>query len=194
MGTDVPSMRPETYSIYMNPAIIAINQDPLGSPVARRYRRQANGTEDIDAGDYEMFAGQLYGSNMVGVLLNAGDTDMMMNATLAEIFYDDGGDDSKEAMMSYDLFDLWGNRMSNDTAEAILSSNSSSTASNYSQDWLNITETSYAEALAYNNSVVLGKQVGTVQPMGTISAMVPSHGVMAYRLRPQPSSSGKDEL
>ncbi|KAF2153881.1 glycoside hydrolase family 27 protein [Myriangium duriaei CBS 260.36] len=192
IGTDVRYLNASAYSIYMNPAIIALNQDPLGTPVQRRWRYYVD-KDQYGEGEISLFVGPLYADNQVVILLNAGNSDRMMNATLADVFVDSGGAKSPGAALTYDLFDLWGNRMDNATAASILSANASVHASNYNQAWLNTTQTSFADALAANNSVVLGKQVGTVQPNGMISAMVPRHGVMAYRLRPQRTSS-KDEL
>ena len=193
IGTDVRYLNTSAYTIYMNPAVIAINQDPLGSPVVRQWRYYVDDKDQYGQGEISMFSGPLYGNNQVVVLLNAGNSDRMMNATLADIFVDSGGARAAGAALTYDLFDLWGNRMDNATANMILSNNASVPASNFGQAWFNSTQTSFADALAANNSVVLGKQIGMVQPHGMISTMVPRHGVMAFRLRPQ-NSGTKDEL
>ncbi|GAM87867.1 hypothetical protein ANO11243_058950 [Dothideomycetidae sp. 11243] len=194
IGTDVRLLSAASYSIYMNPAVIAINQDPLGSPMVRRWRYPVNDKDQYGNGEIAMFSGELYGSNQVVILLNSGNVDRMMNATLADIFVDNGGAKAPGALLTYDLFDLWGNRMDNMTANSILSYNASMPAQDFNSTWLNTTQTTYAQALMANSSVVLGKQVGTVQAGGMISAMVPRHGVMAYRIRPQMMSTSKSEL
>lgn len=193
IGTNVIELTPQSYSIYMNPAIIALNQDPLGTAVTRQWRYYVSDTDQYGEGEISMFSGPLYGDNQVVILLNAGNSSRMMNASLAEIFVDSGGADSPSAKMNYDMFDLWGNRMDNETAEAILSTNNT-VAGNYNSTWLNVTETSYAQALMNNDTRVLGKACGTLTAGGTIQTMVPRHGIAAIRLRPQPTMSKRDEL
>lgn len=195
LGTDVRKLDSNAYSIYTNPALIAINQDPLGSPAVRRWRQYI--TDDVDqygqTGEISMWSGSLWPDNQIVILLNAGSRDMAMNASLADVFVDYGGANAKEVKMAYDLFDIWGNRMPNATAEQVLSTNSTQAAADLGNYWLNVTETSYADALAANSSVVLGKPVGQLQAGGTLQAMVPSHGVVAWRLRPV-KAPAKDEL
>jgi len=195
IGTDVTSMSPSTYSIYTNPAIIALNQDPAGSPITRQWEYNVSDVDQYGLGTISMWSGSLYGNNQAVILLNAGNTSRVMNATLADIFVDDGGAISTEAQMSYDIYDLWANRMPNATASMILNSNSTMDAMNVTNYFYNATQTSFAQGLAMNDTRLMGKHVGTVGALGTISATVPRHGVVAYRLKPRATSSRKrDEL
>ena len=41
MGTAIPDMSPETLSIYSNPAVLAISQDPLGASAHRIWQYSA---------------------------------------------------------------------------------------------------------------------------------------------------------
>ncbi|PNS16653.1 Vacuolar protein sorting-associated protein 1 [Sphaceloma murrayae] len=193
IGADVRSLSPSAYSIYTNPAALALNQDPLGSSIVRRWRYYVPEVDQYGQGEISLWAGNLWADNTVVILLNAGNVDRMMNTSLAEIYEDNGGSRSTQANRAYDLFDIWGNRMPNATAEQILSSNSTEGVADLGNYWLNTTATTYRDALARNDSIVLGRQVGTVQAQGTISALVPRHGVVAYRLRPI-RETARDEL
>ena len=194
IGTDVTSMSPSTYSIYTNPAIIALNQDPAGSPITRQWEYNVSDVDQYGLGTISMWSGSLYGNNQAVILLNAGNTSRVMNATLADIFVDDGGAISTEAQMSYDIYDLWANRMPNATANMILNANSTMDATNVTSYYYNATETSYAKGLAMNDTRLMGVKVGSVNGLGTLTAEVPRHGVVAYRLKPQAVNMKRDEL
>ena len=135
-----------------------------------------------------MWSGDLDGGDAVAILLNTGNAPRMMNATLEDIFLDDQ-DSTKQ---SWDMYDLVANRMPNATASAII--NGTATAETKNKYYFNATKTSFADGLAANNPLLLGKPAGTVGPgaQAIISAMVPRHGVAAYRLRSQ--GSMKSEL
>ena len=51
----------------------------------------------------------------------------------------------------------------------------------------NATTQSHAEGTAKNDTLLIGKMVGTWEAGSTWGAMVPRHGLMAYRLRPKGS-------
>lgn len=195
IGTDIRTLSASSLSIYTNPAILAISQDPAGSPIIRRWRYFVNETDQYGQGEISMWAGTLAEGDMVVVLLNAGNVATSMNATLADIFVDNGGALSMQAQSSWDVYDLWGSRMPNATANAILDSNSTMTASNLTSYYWNVTQTSYAVGIAANDSVLMGSYTSSVPALGTLTASVPRHGVQAYRLRQSGSSLRKrDEL
>ncbi|CAF9938740.1 MAG: hypothetical protein ALECFALPRED_007831 [Alectoria fallacina] len=219
MGTDVTMMTAETLSIYSNPAIIAINQDPLGVPVTRVWQSPAqpqNETYSVDAytaGETSFWTGELMNGDYVVAFLNGGPTTTAMTATMNDVFIDlvTTGSNAPvpQLQQTYDVYDLWANRMSNATAQAIVtgnltmetnSTNSTSEASANSTlplQTYNATQLSYTDGLNANNTALFGVKVKTMAPMGTLSAMVPSHGVAVYRLRSQGSGSGmrkRDEL
>jgi len=195
MGTDIRVLSGPSLSIYTNPAILAISQDPMGSAIVRRWRYYVADIDQYGQGEISMWSGNLAQGDMVVVLLNAGNQERSMNATLADIFVDDGGVLAPEAKMSYDMYDLWANRMPNATANMIIDSNSTMNAANLTSYYYNSTKTSYADGIMANNSLLMGSKCGTVQGLGTLTATVPRHGVMAYRLRPIPTALVKrDEL
>jgi len=198
MGTDVRVLDANSLSIYTNPAILALSQDTAGAPANRRWRYYVPSTDMYGGGEIQMWSGNLAQGDYVMILLNAANQDMYMNATLADVFNDEGGAISTEAKSSWDVYDLWANRMPNATANAILSSNSTA-GMNVTNYLYNATAQSYAEGIAKNDTLLMGSHVGVWQagPQSTWSAMVPRHGVMAYRLRPRgaPSTRRKrDEL
>lgn len=200
MGTDIRVLDANSYTIYMNPAILALSQDPLGSPAQRRWRYYTPSTDIYGGGEIQMWSGPLSQGDYVMILLNAANQDMYMNATLADVFIDQGATVAPEVKMNWDVYDLWANRMPNATADVILKTNSTASAMNGTTSYLyNATAQSYAEGIAKNETVLMGTHVGTWQAgaQSTWSAMVPRHGVMAYRLRPQgaPATTRKrDEL
>ena len=194
MGTDIRVLSASSLSIYTNPAILAISQDPAGSSIVRRWRFYVNDTDQYGQGEISMWSGNLAQNDMIVVLLNAGNQSRIMNATLADIFVDNGGAKSTQAQLTYDMYDLWANRMPNATASEIIETNSTNVA-NVTSYYFNATQTTYNDAIMANNSLLIGTNVGSVAPLGTIQAEVPRHGVMAYRLRPRASTLTKrDEL
>jgi alpha-galactosidase len=175
IGTDVTIMDAKTYSIYTNPAILAISQDPAGGAIIRKWRYYLSPTDSNGVGEIQMHSGSLDNGDYVVVLLNAATKEMQMNATAADIFLDEGGKKSAEAKSEWDVYDLWANRMPDETANMILNSNSTVGVANVTNYLYNATEMSYAEGIAKNVSVLMGKKVGTMGRMGTLSAKVPSH-------------------
>ncbi|KAK3061055.1 hypothetical protein LTS18_007123 [Coniosporium uncinatum] len=108
----------------------------------------------------------------------------MMNATLQDIFIDEGGVQSEQYMSNWDLYDLWGNRMPEAMAQGIVEGNSTMAAGmNVTNYYYNATQMSYAEGLGMYDTRLMGTRVGAVQAMGTVNAMVEGHGVKAYRMR-----------
>lgn len=207
MGNDMRKMDAATLSILSNPAVIAVSQDPAGSAAFRRWQYAVEETDVYGQGEIQMWSGSLTGGDMLVVLLNAGNSDREMNATLADIFWDNGpGGTAVEISQAWDVYDLWANRMDNATANAIIdaanaAANSTSSASlptpsSGSQFRYNATAMGgYATGLSQNDPVLLGKKIGTVQPQGKLTAQVAKHGVGMFRLRAQASSmQKKDEL
>jgi len=196
VGTDVRDLSPSAYSIYTNPAILAISQDPAGSSIVRRWR-QFTDPDQNGQGEISMWAGSLSQGDYILVLLNAANSAMSMNATLADIFTDDGGVNSEQAKQGWDVYDLWANRMSNSTASMVLQSNSTMGAMNITASYWNATQMSFADGIKANSSMLMGTKIGAVEALGTVTADVPRHGVVAYRLRPRGaplSRRRRDEL
>ena len=193
IGTDVRKMTPNTLSIHSNPAVIAVNQDPNVAAAVRHWRYYVDDTDQYGQGEISMWTRTMNNSDVVVAFVNAGNMRRDMNTTLAEIFVDDGGALSSEAMLGYDVYDLWANRMDNVTSSAILNGTSGVVDANSTMRY-NSTALSYADGLAMNATALFGAMKTSVAPMGTLTATVPRHGVGLYRLRAQPGMGVKDEL
>ncbi len=198
MGNNLNAISAASLSILMNPAVIAISQDPAGSAGQRVWRYDVD--KDINGrGEISLWSGSLSNGDQIVALLNAGNSARMMNATLQDIFIDGG---SSYYTKAWDVYDLWGNRMSNATAQAIMNGTSTTMSTlngtqplGNSTGYYNTTQMSYAKGLAANDTRLYGSMIGTVQSMGTLNAMIPRHGIGFYRLRMNPTASRKrDEL
>ena len=211
IGTDVTALDAKAYSIYTNPAILALSQDPAGSAITRKWRYYTSPGDYYGVSEIQMHSGNLANGDYVVVLLNAATHEMHMNATAADIFVDQGGRIGAEAKSQWDVYDLWANRMPDHVANQVLKSNSTVGISALNKYYYNATKMSYADGIAANQTLLMGTkvswifpqlqlsstdcdQVGTLAAQGTLKAMVPSHGVMAYRLRPAGSPITHDEL
>lgn len=198
MGNNLDKISAQSLSILMNPAVIAINQDPLGSSGNRVWRYDA-AKDQYGRGEISLWTGSLANGDQVVALLNAGNTDLMMNATLEDIFMDGG---SQYYDQSWDVYDLWANRMSNASVQAIMNGTSvtdstlnGTQALSNSTGYYNATQTSYAQGLANNDTRLFGSKIDTLQAKGTLTAMIPRHGIGFYRLRENPTAKRKrDEL
>ena len=214
MGNDITLMDAKTLSILSNPAIIAINQDPLGMPAFRVWQKPGpvqNNTYSTDLysqGETYFWTGKLDSGDMVVAFVNAGSSPTAMSATMNDIFIDQITTGSsapvKQTMQMWDVHDLWANRMPDLAAQAIINGTIMAMSGNEtifnstmssSSMMYNSSAMSYADGLAANKTALLGKKVGALSPMGTLSAEVAGHGVAAYRLRSQGMMMRKrDEL
>ncbi|KAK3178491.1 hypothetical protein OEA41_000627 [Lepraria neglecta] len=204
MGTDVTTMTAQTLSIYSNAAIIAINQDPLGIPALRVWQSPAQpqnetySTDAYTAGEKSFWTGQLNGGDYVAAFVNSGPAPATLTATMNDIFIDlvTTGSNAPvpRLMQTWDVYDLWANRMSDASAQAIITGNmtmatnatsKSNATSTLPVQTYNATAMSYANGVTANDTALLGVKVSTIAPMGTLMAQVPSHGVVVYRLRSQ---------
>lgn len=198
MGNDIRTIGPSDLSILSNAAVIAVNQDPLGSSASRRWMR-VPGSRDPYAGPaLQLWSGNLQSTtggdhnDMVVLMINGLSETTTMNATLAEIFADSGPNGkAPQIQMTWEVRDLWANRMSNETAMGIISA--SNMTGNATTGWnattfggegrYNSTKTSYEQGLKDGNELLLGNATMTVKPGGMISVSVEAHGVKMYRLR-----------
>ena len=200
MGTNIPKMTASTYSILANPAVIAISQDTAGTSAYRVWNREAD-VDDYGQGSHSLWAMSLSGGDFAIALLNAGNTSMTLNATLEEIFIDKAttaGGKTKGLLPSssgWDVYDLWANRMSDVVANSIIQGNATVngtiTDSSNSTTLYNATEMAYADGVKSNHTALLGAKISSVPPMGTISAVVPRHGIAMLRLKKQDGTSLK---
>lgn len=86
---------------------------------------------------------------------------MHMNATAADIFTDEGGSKSAEARSNWDVYDLWANRMPDSVANQVLRSNGTASVASAQHYLYNATAMSYADGIAANHALLMGKKVST---------------------------------
>jgi alpha-galactosidase len=195
IGTDIRSLSASSLSIYSNPAVLALNQDPSVQAAQRHWRFYVNDTDEYGMGEISLWTRVLNNSDVVVALVNAGNHSREMNATLAEVWFDSGAERSSAARASYDVYDLWANRMDSTTAAMVLNGTAPPIDSANSTMRYNATAISYADGLKTNSMALMGQKIGTVPGLGVLTATVPRHGVGLYRLRARPSTATKrDEL
>ena len=183
IGTDIRKLSAEALSIYSNPAVLAVNQDPSANSGNRVWRQMVEDVDEYGQGEINLWSRTLNNSDQIVALVNAGNKTRTMNATLTDIFLDYGGMNSKQAKMNYDIYDLWGYRMDNMTATNVLNGTAPAIDNMNSTARWNASETSYADGIKMNATAVMGKKIGSIEAMGTVKAEVPRHGVALYRMR-----------
>ncbi|KAI9687225.1 MAG: hypothetical protein M1822_002268 [Bathelium mastoideum] len=162
IGTNVLTLSPANLAIYSNPAVIALNQDPSGSGAVRKWQYFVN-PDDTGEGEIALWTRSMDNGDQVFALINAGNISMLMNTTLYEIFLDDATAGAYEAppelSESWDIYDLWANRMSNDEAASIINGTASPLGANSnSTTRYNATATSYANGLMNNDTALYGSK------------------------------------
>lgn len=183
IGADLRELSAQTLSILNNPAVIAVNQDPLGKSAYRIGRNLNVAKDKYGIGETQIWSGPLYQGDQLVVFLNAADEDMEMSATLDEIFVMDGPEGSAaQTKQRWNIYDLWAKRMDQATSEQIVESGIARPEFKKA-NWYNSTELPYAEGLKAGDKRLLGQQIGKVGPGGQVKAKVPRHAVKMYRLR-----------
>ncbi len=183
MGNDLRTISPSALSILNNPAVIAINQDPLAKPAIRVLRNTNVAKDKYGVGETQVWSGRLAGGDRVVVFLNAADEDMEMTASLEEIFIQETGK-APQVQERWNVHDLWANRMDDATAQNILNTPPGTIAKALQDiDWYNATALPYADGLANSDKRLLGKKIGVIEPKGSLSAMVKRHSAEMFRLR-----------
>lgn len=177
IGADVNKLKPSSFSIYTQSAILAINQDPKGVPATRVWRRYLSDIDENDRGEMQFWSGPLENGDQVIALLNGGNTPRPMGTDLGEIFFDSSLG-SRELTSTWAVYDLWANRLDNTTASYILEGNKTAEGVFY-----NTTEQSYQDGLSNNDTRLFGSKIGSIYPGGTFNMTVPAHGIGLYRLR-----------
>lgn len=182
---------PATLSILQNPAVLAVSQDPVASTPVRIWRYFVDDVDEYGKGEIQMYSGPLSGGDQLVLLLNAGSKAREMNATLVDIFWESGaGGTAKQINQHWDVYDLWANRMSDETAAAIINGTFAG-PSPYNLTAMGGAREVYSKPLPSNSKILMGSKVGSVQPSGTVKAHVRPHGVAMLRLR---ATDKKDEL
>jgi len=186
MGNDLRTLTASALTILNNPAVIAINQDPVGRS-ATRVRRDIDGVakDKYGVGEIQVWSGPLYGGDQVVILLNAGGEEAEISTNLEEIFVGDGPEGSApQCRETYEVYDVWAPRMSKDVAQKILDSPLERVEEIFKeQNWYNATDISYKDGLKKDDERLLGKLVGKVMPGAELTATVRPHAVEVFRLR-----------
>ncbi|ORY08943.1 glycoside hydrolase superfamily [Clohesyomyces aquaticus] len=187
LGNDLRSVSASALTILNNPAIIALSQDPHGRSVTRVQRDVVGVPKDNwGVGETHVWSGYLHNGDQVVILLNAGDEDMQMSVSLAEIFVAFGpGGSAPHVKSDWALHDLWAHRMSDATAEALLAAKTEGERSRLLKkaNWYNATEIPYAQGLANDDPRLFGEKVGVVEAGGVMKVDVKRHAAKVLRLR-----------
>jgi alpha-galactosidase len=185
ISTDLRDLTAPALTILNNPAVIAINQDPLSRP-AVQIRRDLNVKKDqYGVGEAQVWSGHLAGGDQVVVFFNAADEDLNMEASLTEIFYHEGPNGhAPQVKEVWEIYDLWGDRMEDSVAQKILDAPTPSKANKLFEaaGWYNSTAVPYKQGLNYRDPRLLGKKVGTIVPGGLLKAKVKRHSAEMFRL------------
>lgn len=192
MGNNLNTISAEDYAILINPAVLALNQDPAGSAPQRQFRQKVPDDEDeFGYAEIQVWQGSLQNGDAVVALINAANSTRTVSSSLVTIF--GGLKTSGSVKKTWDVYDLWGNEtvMPTEVAQKVLDGNVTLSETGF---YYNATETSFAEGLNKNNSLLLGTYVKQVEPFGTLEAEVPRHGVALFRLREAETTNKKDEL
>ncbi|ETN38773.1 uncharacterized protein HMPREF1541_06811 [Cyphellophora europaea CBS 101466] len=180
MGNKLYDLSPEDYAILTNPAVIALNQDPGGSAIARRFVQQVDTKDRWGVGEIQVWQGSLWQGDQVVVFLNAANETQGLDVPLWRIF---GTPGNELSLRSWDMYDLWAENvtMLADVARQVL--NGTLELGPKTQGYYNASRISWREGLAANDTRLLGSFEGTVEAGGTVSAEVGAHDVKAWRFR-----------
>jgi alpha-galactosidase len=202
MGNKLDQLSPEDYAILVNPAVLAINQDPLASSISRKIRTQVAEKDRYGFGEVQVWSGSLVNGDQVVAFLNGGNASAVLTWSLVDVF--GGLKTNTMAASAWDLFDVWGNAtvMPVDVAAAVLNGTLDVGSTDY---YYNASRTEWAVGLnqsaaataanTTSGTLLLGTPSGSVASGGSLSATVPSHGIQMWRLRPaQPAARKRDEL
>lgn len=187
IGNDLRELSANTLTILNNPAIIALNQDPLGSSV-NLIRRDTNVKKDkYGMGETHLWTGRLAGGDQAVILLNVADEDLELSASLEEIFYHEGPEGSAPHVgHNWDVHDLWADRMDSKTAQRILDADDDMDSFERmlkQVDWYNSTAISYKEGLKAGDPRLMGKKVSVIEAGGSLTLTVKRHSAEVFRLR-----------
>ncbi|KXL50518.1 MAG: glycoside hydrolase family 27 protein [Acidomyces sp. 'richmondensis'] len=181
IGADLRKLGAKALSVLNNPAVVALNQDPLGRPVTRIMRREEGKKDQYGIGETQIWSGPLYGGDQVVVFLNAADETLEMKIDLDEIFASEGpGGSAPHSKVTWAVHDLWAERMDEKTAGRVLHDGKKVLDE---VGWYNASAISYREGLERGDERLMGKKIGEVAPGEDLKAQVPRHGVKVFRLR-----------
>jgi len=185
MGNDLRQLSAKDLSILNNPAIIALNQDPLGKSVVRVQRNKHVKKDKYGIGETQVWSGSLFGGDQAVILVNAADEDVEISVGLDEIFVFDGpGGSAPQVQQEWELYDLWADRMDEKLAEQILDADVETARKLLNKaNWYNSTAIPYKDGLKHGDDRLFGRKVGTVQAKGQLTKKVRKHAAEVYRLK-----------
>ncbi|EKG11948.1 Glycoside hydrolase clan GH-D [Macrophomina phaseolina MS6] len=198
IGTNIPTLSPANLAIYSNPAVIALNQDPSGTAAKRVWRYYVDDVDADGQGEIQLWTRGLDNGDTAVALINTGNSSRTMNASITDIFLDQATAGAylppQELSTTWDVYDLWANRMSEEEASAVLAGNATTIAEDSATRY-NATAMPYADGLAANHTALFGQKIGQLLPGGSLEAEVDRHSIGLFRLRPVGGSLRKrDEL
>ncbi|KAH9213580.1 alpha-galactosidase [Leptodontidium sp. 2 PMI_412] len=194
MGNDLRTLSSSALTILNNPAVIAINQDPLAKSAIRIFRSTSVAKDGYGQGEIQIWSGKLFGGDQVVGFLNAANEDMKMSASLKEIFLREAGK-APQVEEKWDVHDLWANRMDDEDARKILDASPEFRLRMFADlDWYNSTEIPYELGIMNGDPRLLGKKIGTVAPHRTLTTVVKKHSIEIFRLRSRDREVKKDKV
>ncbi|KAI0662631.1 alpha-galactosidase [Cubamyces menziesii] len=99
LGNDITNMSNDTLAIITNDALIAVNQDPNGSPANRIWKRTLP-----EGGDLQLWQGSLVNNQFVFALMNTSPNPQTVNVSFTDVFVDQG---ASYQSATFTLYDLW---------------------------------------------------------------------------------------
>lgn len=195
IGADLRKLSPDALTILNNPAILAINQDPLGIPATRVSRNISVAKDRHGEGETHIWSGPLANGDQVLILLNAANEDVEMTAYLEDIFVG-GGPSCSAPQCNEDwlVHDLWANRMGAATAGQLVDKSTSRNVAAQilnSVQWYNSSAVPYALGLDSDDSRLFGIKVDEIVARGALIVNVERHSAKVYRLRPKSQKATK---
>jgi alpha-galactosidase len=118
------------------------------------------------------------------IQLNAGGEEKEVSAILSEIFVHKGPEGSaSQVQRSWDVYDSWGNRMEEDTAQKILNAPAEQAEKLLLKtDWYKSTALSYEKGLQNRDTRLLWREVGRIEARGPLKRSVRAHSIEMFRL------------
>ncbi|QRV77859.1 glycoside hydrolase family 27 protein [Ceratobasidium sp. AG-Ba] len=164
LGNDVTAMTEETLEIITNKAVIAVSQDPLGSPAVRIWKKTAGD------GDIQLWVSNLVNSTTAIALVNTASKSQKVDLLFADAF-EDSPPAARKA--SYRLYDLWAQKTTEPPSWSSVSSQFPSFVNSSGSS-----NSTLQKVLA--RSTNWGKDIGVHQ--GSVKGVsVPAHGVKIWR-------------
>lgn len=182
IGTDLRELTASTLTILNNPAVIAVNQDPIGKAVSLVRQDFDVKKDKYGQGEIQVWSGPLFPNDQLVILFNAATETMTMETDLNEIFLHEGPEGSApQVKYEYEVHDLWADRMGDEQAQKILDGDEPQ----FVENWYNSIETSYKDGLISGDERLLGRKIGKLSPKSPrLEADIPRHSLKMYRLRP----------